>query len=248
MEPLARPVGLEPLWVDGMLVRSGGAPGAPPVVLVHGVIVSSRYLVPLGMELARTCSVLVPDLPGVGHSRAGAPPTVRALADAVVDVARSLGHERVALVGNSFGAQVAVDAAVRHPDAVSRLVLMGPTVDPASRPLARLAWRWLRNAPDEHPSSVPLLARDLVDVGVPRAAAVVRAMVDDRIEAKVGSVACPVLVVRGARDRVASAAWCSRLAALGGGSAVSLSAGAHMAHYARAVEMAAVLRPFLAGG
>ncbi len=38
----------------------------PPVVLVHGLGVSSRYMVPLASNLARSFSVYAPDLPGFG--------------------------------------------------------------------------------------------------------------------------------------------------------------------------------------
>src|SRR5215218_9630361 len=56
----------------GLHVRvSRGGAGLPTVVLVHGVIVSSRYLMPLGVELAGEHRVVVPDLPGYGMS---APP------------------------------------------------------------------------------------------------------------------------------------------------------------------------------
>ncbi|HEY8581296.1 MAG TPA: alpha/beta hydrolase [Capillimicrobium sp.] len=231
-----------------MLARVAPAPDgatAVPVVLVHGVIVSSRYLLPLGVELARDGAVVAPDLPGFGHSSPRAL-SLPVLADAVIDAAAACGHDRVALVGNSFGAQVAVEAAVRWPGVVDRLVLLGPTVDPSARSLAAQGLRWVRNAPDEHPSSVALMARDLVDLGVPRAAAALRVMLADRIEDKLGSLRCDVLVVRGARDRVAPAGWCDAAAARAGGRCVSLSAGAHMAHYARALETAAALRPFLA--
>jgi pimeloyl-ACP methyl ester carboxylesterase len=39
----------------------------------------------------------------------------------------------VAVLGNSFGCQVAVELAVRHPDRVAGLVLVGPTMDPSAR-------------------------------------------------------------------------------------------------------------------
>jgi 2-hydroxy-6-oxonona-2,4-dienedioate hydrolase len=75
--------------------------------------------------------VVVPDLPGYGLSAAPpAPPTLATLADAAIGCARASGHDRVTLVGKSFGAQVAVAAAVRHPERVERLLLVGPTVDP----------------------------------------------------------------------------------------------------------------------
>lgn len=239
-----------PLGGARVVVRTGGeragADAAAPVVLVHGVIVSSRYLLALGAELARALRVVVPDLPGAGHSPASVAPSVPALADAVVAAARALGHERVALVANSFGAQVAVEAALRHPGSVARLALLGPTVDPDGRPLPRLVARWLASAPHEHPSSFALMARDVVDMGPRRAVGLARAMMTHRLEQRLGRVGCPVLVVRGAHDRVAPAGWCARVAAACGGRSVALAAGGHMAHYARAVETAAALRPFLA--
>ena len=45
-------------------VRVGGPANSLAVVLVHGVIVSSCYLMPLAVELADDRPVLVPDLPG----------------------------------------------------------------------------------------------------------------------------------------------------------------------------------------
>src|SRR5215213_2342748 len=41
---------------------------APDAVLVHGLGVSSRYMVPLAVNLARSFHVYAPDLPGFGRS------------------------------------------------------------------------------------------------------------------------------------------------------------------------------------
>ncbi|UQA91182.1 alpha/beta fold hydrolase [Streptomyces halobius] len=46
------------------------------------------------------------------------------------------------LLGGSFGCQVAVVAAARHPDRIAGLVLVGPTVDPAARSFVRQLLRW----------------------------------------------------------------------------------------------------------
>ena len=40
----------------------------PPVVLVHGLGVSGRYMVPTAVRLARHLPTYVPDLPGFGKS------------------------------------------------------------------------------------------------------------------------------------------------------------------------------------
>ena len=262
-ERSGRPVGLavrrgpelRSAWhcVDGARVhaRVGGAgsTSATAVVLLHGVIVSSRYLMPIGVELARDRPVLIPDLPGFGLSDPPpGPPRLYALADAAMALAQSAGHERVAIVANSFGAQVGVEAAVRHPARVERVVLLGPTVDADARTLLTQALRWMRNAPDEHLSVLPVMARDLADLGLARAARLLRVMLRDQIEGKLPAVRCPALVVRGGRDRVVPAAWAERLAeTLPRGRLVVLPGYAHMAHYSGPLALAPILRDFLSG-
>ncbi len=42
--------------------------GRPAVILVHGLVVSSRYMVPTLRQLAPHYRVYAPDLPGFGKS------------------------------------------------------------------------------------------------------------------------------------------------------------------------------------
>jgi 2-hydroxy-6-oxonona-2,4-dienedioate hydrolase len=240
-------------WYDvgGLLLHARVAPGpgsdSPAAVLVHGVIVSSRYLLPAGVELASHFPVIVPDLPGYGLSAGGpAAPTVASLADAAIDCAGAAGHDRINLVGNSFGAQVAVAAAVRHPARVERLVLVGPTVDPDARSLVAQYLRWQRCAADEHLSVLPLMARDLADVGPRRALRLLRVMLDDRIEDRLPQVRCPTLVVRGGRDRVAPDGWARRVAALVPNGRLAVLPGyAHMPHFSGPLALVPLVREFL---
>ena len=75
-----------------------------PVVLVHGMSVSSRYLISTAEQLAEDYYVYAPDLPGFGKSEK--PPYVPDIAElagvlaAWMDV---MGLERAVLVGNSYG-------------------------------------------------------------------------------------------------------------------------------------------------
>lgn len=220
------------------------------MVLVHGVIVSSRYLLPLASELAADFPVLVPDLPGYGLSDpAHVDPDLSMLADAVIECAEMAGHEHVSLVGNSFGGQIVVEAALRHPERVDRVALLAPTVDPAARTLLHQYVRWQRNAPDEHPTCVALMARDLADLGLPRAARLLRVMLDDAIEEKLPDVHCPALVMRGGRDRVVPTTWACRAASLLPHGELAVVPGyAHMAHYSGPVAVAPQLRKFLLAG
>ena len=235
-----------------MHARGSIAPGkhGTAVVLVHGVIVSSRYLMRAAVELATDFRVLVPDLPGYRlSSPPPAPSDLATLADATIECALAAGHERVALVGNSFGAQVVVEAALRHPERVERVALLGPTVDPDARGLVRQYVRWQRNAPDEHGSCLVVMARDLADLGLRRAARLLRVMLADAIEQKLPRVSCPALVVRGGRDRVVPARWAERAAAsLPRGRLAVVEGYAHMAHYSGPLAVVPVLRPFLLEG
>ena len=228
-------------------VATGSGDAATPVVLVHGVIVSGRYLLPVAVELARDFPVLVPDLPGYGLSAAPrAPPTIASLADAVIGCAQAAGHERMRLVGNSFGAQVAAAAAVRHPDRVERLVLLGPPVDPDARSLMPQYLRWQRCAVDEHLSVLPLMVRDVADVGLVRAAQVLRVMLNDHLEDRLAQVRCPTLIVRGGRDRVVPDRWARRAASLVPNGHLAIMPGyAHMPHYSGPLALAPLLRDFL---
>jgi pimeloyl-ACP methyl ester carboxylesterase len=106
-----------------------------PVVLVHGLLVSSRYLLPTAHALAPRWRVHAPDLPG--YAKSGRPPRaldVPGLSDTLAGYLDVVTIPRAAVVASSFGCQVATDFAVRHPQRVERLVLLGPTVDPGSRP------------------------------------------------------------------------------------------------------------------
>src|SRR4028119_1524663 len=118
--------------VDGLRmharVSEDRAAGGPPVVLVHGLVVSGRYMVPLLEELARSHAVYAPDLPGFGRSEGPAGALdVAGVADALAAWMRAAGLKGAALVGNSMGCQVIAELVLRHPDLVEKGVLRGAT-------------------------------------------------------------------------------------------------------------------------
>lgn len=92
------------------------------------------------------------------------------------------------------------------------------------------------------------MARDLADIGLPRAARLLRVMLADAIERKLPRVRCPALVVCGGRDRVVPAEWARRVAALLPLGHLAIVPGyGHMAHYSGPLAVVPVLRPFLLG-
>jgi pimeloyl-ACP methyl ester carboxylesterase len=216
-------------------------------VVVHGLVVSSRYMVPLARALASDFPVYAPDLPGFGESSKPAKPLgLTELAEVLHAWMRTLGLPRAALLGNSFGCQIIAELAVRHPEAVERLVLQGPTVDAAARRLPVQIWRAFRNGRRE-PGAVARLSRiDYAKAGLGRAAGTIQALMRDRIEDKLPRITTPTLVVRGSRDLVVPQPWAEEVTRLlPNGRLVVLAGGTHTLNYTDPERLAAVTRAFL---
>ena len=247
---LARAAGSQWTRVDGRRfhARHVGpeAAGAPPVVCVHGVGVSSRYMVATMTKLASAFEVYAIDLPGFGLTER--PPEVLdvvGLADALAGWILAAGVGRPALLANSVGCQVAVDCAVRYPDRVGRLVLVGPTTDPIARSALRQVLRWLRNLPGERPGQVPLSVADYADAGVGRALRAFGYALADRIEDKLPLVQAPTLVVRGARDPIVPQAWAEEVTRLLPRGRLAVLPGPHTLNFAAPGSLAELVGPFL---
>jgi pimeloyl-ACP methyl ester carboxylesterase len=109
-----------------------------PVLLLHGLGATKASFLPTLAALAgeRRRAIAI-DLPGFGDSakplRARYDP--RFFARSIVAVLDALGLDRADLIGNSMGGRVAIEAGLRHPDRVRRLVLLAPSL------------AWLRDRP-----------------------------------------------------------------------------------------------------
>ncbi|MFS8979274.1 alpha/beta fold hydrolase [Cupriavidus necator] len=105
-------------------VMTEGRPDGLPVVLLHAICTSSdlwQPQLPLWNRRYRTIRV---DLPGHGRSQPlGGEPTLSNYAVALAETLDASGHDRVALLGTSFGAMVAQAFALRFPERVHGLVL-----------------------------------------------------------------------------------------------------------------------------
>jgi len=96
-----------------------------PVVLLHGYAQTSHMWRPLMTELARTHTVIAPDLRGIGQSSIPAEGYTKAvMAQDIHALVQSLGVPRIRLVGHDIGLMVAYAYAAQYPSEVDRIVLM----------------------------------------------------------------------------------------------------------------------------
>lgn len=222
--------------------------GQEPLVLVHGLGVSSRYMVRLLNVLGDSRPVYVLDLPGFGKSQK--PPEVLdipALAHVLVDWMDALQLRKVSFLGNSFGCQIIVELAQLYPERLSKAVLQGPTVDLYTRTsYQQISWL-LFDGLLEPPSLLPIVAYDYLRAGIGRVLQTLWYMLEDPVEQKLPLVKVPVLVVRGAYDPVVSQKWCEQMAhLLPLGELKVVPGSAHAVNYSSPQQLAAVVELFLA--
>lgn len=125
------------LEVEGVRLHVLERGAGPALVLLHGNggLVQDFLASGLVDRAAERHRVLVFDRPGHGHSSRprGRLWTPDAQADLLAAALRRLGVGRAVVLGHSWGAQVAVSLAARHPGLVQGLVLEGGYFYPSAR-------------------------------------------------------------------------------------------------------------------
>lgn len=235
------------LRLHARVAQDAAGPDAPAVVLVHGVGVSSRYLIPTAERLAPYYRVFAPDLPGFGRSdKPNHILNILELTDALAGWLTRAGTARAAFLGNSMGCQIIVDLAVRYPEKVASAVLVGPTLDANARSLLRQLGRGARDLFGEPLTYWPLLAMDYWIAGPLRTVRTLALAVRDPLTEKLPKVRVPTLVVRGSKDPIAPADWCAEMVRLlPRGRLVVLDGVHHVANYTHPAELVRVVRAFL---
>ncbi len=242
------------LRIHGRVSTRAFASDLIPLVFVHGLGVSVRYLEPTMARLASAHPVAGIDLPGFGRS--ATPPKAldttglaRALA-AWLDV-RGIGL--AIFVGNSYGCQVIVELARLDPARITGLVLNAPTMDPAHRTVFGQLWRVIADIPFEPWRLALVVARDYLRARPLRLLATLRYALADHIEEKLPDIEAPTLIVSGALDPVVTLVWASEAARLVGLSAPAaagatlsiIPAAAHALPYDDPVTFASTIEDFV---
>jgi pimeloyl-ACP methyl ester carboxylesterase len=118
----------------GVTLSGERAGEGPPIVLLHGLTATRRYVVMGSRALERSGHLVVAyDARAHGRSRPAPEPsqyTYGLLADDLEAVLDALALSRAVLVGASMGAHTALRLALTRPERVAGLVLITPGVDP----------------------------------------------------------------------------------------------------------------------
>jgi pimeloyl-ACP methyl ester carboxylesterase len=216
----------------------------PPVVFLHGVVVSGAYFWPVATRLAGEFPLYVPDAPGTGHStlRLGSW-SIEAQAARLAAWLDLHGLCRCVLVGNSLGSQVLTMLAQRRPDLAGALVLVSPTTDPEVDSVVHMMWRGLRDIPREHIGLWRIWLPDLVRTGPLRGLQQLRSGLDDTQVERLGTLTMPVIAVGGEHDPIAPQDWIATIAEEAEqGREVIVPGAPHALHYANPASLARVIR------
>jgi pimeloyl-ACP methyl ester carboxylesterase len=125
--PTSEPIAIESRFaeVNGTRLHYLRAGQGEPVLLLHGYAQTSHMWRPLIPQLARTRTVIAPDLRGFGDSaKPDAGYDKKTMAQDVHALAASLGYKRAGVAGHDIGLMVAYAYAAQYPAEVERIALM----------------------------------------------------------------------------------------------------------------------------
>jgi pimeloyl-ACP methyl ester carboxylesterase len=113
---------------SGVRLRVVERGNGPKVVLLHSLFMDHSTWSAVASELCQDYCVITPDLPGYGESEKPAPGRfaydIGAFTSAVADLYAALSLGRASVVGHGLGGSIALTLAARHPELVSKLVVV----------------------------------------------------------------------------------------------------------------------------
>ena len=227
--------GFRPLRVElsGSVVTGAESGSGPPLVLLHGLGGTWEYWGRTIALLSDRARCIALDLPGFGHSDEPAGGfDLDSAADDLAAAMRALEAGAAAVCGHSLGGPLAVRLALRHPDVVARVIVVGPSglkpapvwqdralkLVPVYRALRRAPFHWerwllhvgpvrraaLRTLVDDPSTVDDETARSLVDGGREARAlqGAIAASFAVGLAEEAARLAVPVAAIWGDRDRM----------------------------------------------
>jgi len=99
--------------------------GKKTLVLIHGFGDTSHMWIPLFDEFGKDYTIIAPDMRGLGESsRPATGYDKKTIAADIHELVKSLGYEKIDLVGHDIGLMVAYAYAAQYPNEVEKLALL----------------------------------------------------------------------------------------------------------------------------
>lgn len=113
-----------------------------PVVFLNGIMMSSKSWLPLISSLTPHLKIILVDLLDQGESETLNTYTISDQGDLILQLLNHLKIDNTALMGISYGGEVAIDVSIKQPELVSHLIVMNSTLytDPV---LYQLGLKWM---------------------------------------------------------------------------------------------------------
>ncbi len=240
-------------WVDGARIFARLAPGqeidTPPILMLHGLVVSSSYFRPVAHFLDKRFSLYIPDMPGFGRSTAGSVRDLDGMVETLVAWMDVHGLKAPIVVGNSLGCQVATLLATRYPERASALVMVAPTMDPTTSGPIGVMWRGLMDVPRETRSLWRIWIPDLLLAGIPQALRWLAITLRDDQEARLPHVRQQVVAVAGENDPICPVPWVETFAgAIPGGRIETIPGAPHAMNYSAPEALARIVADLVENG
>jgi pimeloyl-ACP methyl ester carboxylesterase len=196
------------------VVAESGIRSGPSFVLLHGIGMGRRYWGALTDTLGTHGRVYALDLPGFGDApEPETPLDMRQSGDLIAELVEGLGIVNPVLVGHSMGAQVAVEAAARHPKLFERVVLISPTVNPEERGARIQTLRLVQDIWGTQPRVLGYGVVYYLKAGPRWYFKTLRTMMDHQVEVTLPLVQADTLVIRGTEDLLCPKDWVDRIVA-----------------------------------
>jgi 3-oxoadipate enol-lactonase len=225
--------------VDGLHVKDSGDHGLPVVLGLHSLFLDARMFDGLAEAATGRFRVVCPDFRGQGRSAPAEGPLVDmdTCADDIIAVIERLDAGPVHVVAQSMGGDVAIRVAVRRPELIRSIVMLGssardeppenleafgPIADEVARSgfvgeilektIAIMFGETTRQDPARH--DVVALWRERIAALPPELAPAIRGVVERRsVVGLLPQVRAPVLVISGTEDVARPPAWADEVVA-----------------------------------
>ncbi len=179
------------------------------IVLIHGLVVNSEFMLPTARYLALKHNVFIPDL--IGNGKSDNPPrplTIGDNADTIIEALQQLNVENPILVGGSYGAHIAVELANRD-IAPRALVFVGPL--PGQTPLQGIKGLSLDAPHEPFKLVMDVLNESFIRMGPLRVAKMLAGIGLYPFHERLENVQIPTLVIHGEHDPFYSAPFMEKI-------------------------------------